>query len=744
MATILEKKKLGTPAVFFTAISTILGAILFLRFGFAIGTLGFWGVFFLIIIGHLVTIPTALALSEIATNKRVEGGGEYFIISRSFGLNIGSTIGITLYLAQAISIAFYIIAFTEAFTFFFDFIYSIFGINMPQQFISVPSMVLLALLIIKKGANMGVKTLYIICGILFLSLFLFFLGGTKTPDIATVVANNAFDNFKLKNFDNFFIVFAICFPAFTGMTAGVGLSGELKNPGRSIPIGTIAGTLIGMIVYFCVAFKLSTSATTADLLSNQLIMSKIAIGGAFIVPIGLAAATASSALGSALVAPRTLQALAKDKIFPSKKINNFFIKEREKDGEPINASIFTCALALIFVLMGDLNAVAQIISMFFILTYGSLSLISFLHHFGSSPSYRPVFKSRWWISLIGFVVSVWVMFRINMFYAIVAFILLILIYIYINYYHKNRRGFESIFTNTISQLMRNLRLFFQKQSEKQLLADWRPSVICVSDKSFLRTKAIALLNWISYKYGFATYLHEIKGNYNKENYEKAKLEKQLIIAEHDDKSSVFIDTIISNDRLAAMSQAVQIPGISGMANNMVLFDFDKNNDEEIKTAINSFNIVNEGNFDFMFLSTTNKLTTFKGGIHIWINHVDENNTNLMIMLSFIISTHHNWKRSNIKVHVVTNGKEHLDFVDNFKELINSGRIPIMMKNVEFIECKQNEGYKDIINSKSETAGLTVIGITKELINKHNYDLFKNYDKIGDTLFVLANNHINIE
>ena len=108
-------KRFGTAPVFFTAISTILGAILFLRFGFAMGTLGFWGVILIILLGHMITIPTALAISEIATNKRVEGGGEYFIISRSFGLNIGGTIGIALFFSQAISVAFYVIAFTEAF-----------------------------------------------------------------------------------------------------------------------------------------------------------------------------------------------------------------------------------------------------------------------------------------------------------------------------------------------------------------------------------------------------------------------------------------------------------------------------------------------------------------------------------------------------------------------------------------------------------------------------------------------------
>jgi len=116
-----SKKGFGTAPVFFTAISTILGAILFLRFGYAVGTLGFTGVILIILMGHLVTIPTALAISEISTNQRVEGGGEYFIISRSFGLNIGATIGIALYFSQAISVAFYVIAFTEVFEPFFRF-----------------------------------------------------------------------------------------------------------------------------------------------------------------------------------------------------------------------------------------------------------------------------------------------------------------------------------------------------------------------------------------------------------------------------------------------------------------------------------------------------------------------------------------------------------------------------------------------------------------------------------------------
>ena len=729
-------KKFGTSAVFFTAISTILGAVLFLRFGYAVGINGFWGVLILIILGHAVTIPTALALSEIATNKRVEGGGEYFVISRSFGLNIGSTIGITLYLSQAISVAFYIIAFTESFGFLFDFFKTSLGFEVPRQCISIPAMLILSYIIIRKGSSMGMKALYVINAILFISLIMFFLG-KPIEDVSEI------KNFDIRGMDNFFIVFAIIFPAFTGITAGVGLSGDLKNPGKSIPIGTIAATLIGMIVYVLVAYKLAISADTQYLIDNPLGMKDIAIFGAIIIPVGLAASTFSSALGSLMVAPRTLQTLAKDKIFPSRKIN--FILSKEKKGEPRTASIFTCLLASVFVIIGEMNAVAKIISMFFMLTYGSLCLISFLNHFGSSPSYRPEFKSRWWISLIGFLASMWVMFKIDTTYALVSFIVLTIIYVYVNSYHKDRRGISSIFINTLSQVIRNLQLFIQKkQSDNKLFSDWRPSVICVSKHSFERLNTIRLLNWIAYKYGFATYLHRIEGYYSKENYEIAKKERAKLINGIDICKTIFVNTIISPSYTSAIAQAIQMPGISGLENNIILFDFDKFDHQEIKMVVDNYHIVKSGNFDIMFLATSNQSKSIRTGIHVWINALDEKNLNLMIMISFIILNHPDWKRSNITVFVVTEDESHIEFVDSFNNLVNSGRIPITIRNVEFIKQEKHNTYKQIINERSADAALTIIGVNEDLINNFGYNLFTDYSEIDDVLFVNANSVITIE
>ncbi len=725
-------RKFGTAPVFFTAISTILGAILFLRFGFAVGTLGFWGVILIILLGHLVTIPTAFAISEIATNKRVEGGGEYFIISRSFGLNIGATIGFALFMSQAISVAFYVIAFTESFSFFFDFIKNRFDILLPRQIISVPAMLVLSVLILRKGANLGVKALYIVVGILLVSLVLFFLGTTHFGNVSDFNLANA----HFRNMDQFFVVFAIIFPAFTGMTAGVGLSGDLKNPSRSIPIGTTAATLLGMVIYFFISFKLANSATPDELVNDQFVMGKIAIAGVVMIPVGLAASTISSAIGSVMVAPRTLQALSQDRAFPVPRLNRWLAKGRKADNEPINASLLTCIIALIFVALGNVNAVAEIISMFFMVTYGSLCLISFLNHFGSSPSYRPSFKSRWPFSLAGFVVALWVMFKINTPYAIAAIILMVLLYLYIGTYNKNRKGVATLFANVLFQVNRNLQVYLQKKGSTRSSDEWRPSAICISEDSFERDAAFKLLNWISYKYGFGTYLHRIEGYYSKATYRQSREELQQLVKEvSEEENHVYIDTIISPSYTSAIAQSIQIPGIAGMENNMIIFEYDKENPVNLPEIIENFSLVNAGAFDVCILASSKKRNRYKNGIHVWIKAADTENANLMIMLSFIILGHPDWHKAGIKIFDICKPEEIETSRKNMEELLQAGRLPITMNNVEIIVERPDVSPKKIINESSADAGLTLIGFLEDTLKHNKTEIFSGYDDMGTILFV---------
>lgn len=724
-------KKFGTAPVFFTAISTILGAILFLRFGYAVGTLGFIGVIFIVILGHMVTIPTALAISELATNKRVEGGGEYFIISRSFGLNIGATIGIALYLSQAISVAFYVIAFTETFQFLFDYIKQTYHFTLPRQVISIPIMVLLTALILKKGANLGVKALYFVVGVLAVSLIFFFLGSSEANN--EVSFNFATTTFK--NSEQFFMVFAIIFPAFTGMTAGVGLSGDLKNPAKSIPIGTITATVLGMIIYFFISYKMASSATAEELTNNQFVMSEMALWGWIVIPLGLAASTISSALGSVMVAPRTLQALANDKCFPVTLLNRWLSHSRSKDDEPVNASIITSAIALFFVAIGNIDIVAKIISMFFMITYGSLCLISFLNHFGSSPSYRPSFKSKWYISLLGFITSVWVMFKISIVYSFFAFSVMILLYIYINYIHKNRKGLSSIFTNTIFQVNRNLQLYLQKSRVVKSSTDWRPSIICLSKNSFDRDNAFKLTNWISYKYGFGTYLHRIEDYCSKNSFEKSQQELNRLIRNYGDGSHVYIDTIISPSYTSAIAQAIQIPSISGMENNMLVLEYDKENPDELVDIIDNFKLINSGNFDVCILASSRKPIIYKNGIHIWIKTTDAENANLMIILSFILLGHPDWKNSDIKIFNICKQVEIAEVRKQLNELLAKGRLPITSQNIKILVEEDGKSYKSIINSNSANAGLVIVGFHEDSIKHLDTNSFEGYDNLGNVLFV---------
>ena len=742
----VEKRKAGFGAwpVFLTSISTILGAILFLRFGYSVGEVGFWGTIAIIMIGHLVTIPTALAVAEIATNQKVEGGGAYYIISRSFGLNIGAAVGIALYASQAISVAFYVIAFAEAFHPVLHWLSSNYGyllapyglenVLSSPQLISIPSMLLLAVLMLTKGADLGVKSLYLVVAVLFISLVMFFLGNpvSSGEELTSILSEPA--NFHLDT-RNFYFVFAIIFPAFTGMAAGIGLSGDLKDPKRSIPLGTIAATLIGMVIYVLVAYKLAISASREDLLADQLIMSQIAIWGP-IIPIGLAAGCISSALGSIMIAPRTLQALANDRIFPSDPVNSWLAKGRMGSNEPVNSSYITIAIGFFFILIGDVNVVAAIIAMFFMVTYGAICLISFLEHFAADPSYRPTFKSKWYLSLIGAVLCIILMFQMSTPYALLSIAMMAGIYFGVTYYGKDHQGLATIFQGVIFQLSRQMQVFLQKAETDEVEGNWRPSVVCVSRDSFKRFAAFDLLRWISHRYGFGTYIHLIEDYLSKATSEQARTDlHRLIKMAETSKSNVYLDTMISPSYTSAIAQVMQLPGISGKDNNMLMFEFSKTDESSLKDIIDNYTLIKTVDFDVGILRSSERGFGFKHEIHIWITSKDYQNANLMILLGYIILGHPEWKNGLIKLFAIYPEEEIEEQKTGLLELITSGRLPISSNNLEVISQKQDTPIKGIVNSKSQSADLTIVGFRSEILKRKEANLFAGYEKLSNVLFV---------
>lgn len=796
MEKLATPQKFGTAPVFFTAISTILGAVMFLRFGFAVGNVGLIGTIFIILIGHLVTIPTAMAIAEIATNQKVEGGGEYYIISRSFGLVIGSAIGIALYLSQAISVAFYIMAFTEAFTALFAYLIERFALPAwlvwlleQKQTVGLPALLLLTYVVLTKGADLGVKMLYGVVATLAISILAFFAGSPveKTsaaiatveemsvqPSIAVVSADTlslidtsgsasganpsaerqnaavAAESLAVADDDaegvptnplipiGFFTVFAIIFPAFTGMTAGVGLSGDLEDPGKSIPLGTLAATIGGMLVYLLLAWKLSISAPPEDLANvDHLVMADIAWQGWWIIPLGLAAATISSALGSIMVAPRTLQAIARDRIFPTPKLNSWLALGKGKNDEPFNASLITILIAALFIFAGALDNVAQVISMFFMVTYGSLCLISFLNHFAADPSYRPRFKSRWWISLFGALACFGLMFFMDAGSALASVLMMVLLYFVIAYFNPDKKSMALIFQGVIFQFSRQMQVFLQK-ADKEQSSSWRPSAIAFSAGTFERLGAFDLLRYISQKYGFGTYIHQIDGYLSRENNALAKdCKDRLIRMAELSGSKIYVDTLISPSYTSSVAQVIQLPGIAGTENNLLLFEYSKNQPNSLQDIVDNFKLIKSVDFDVLILGTSERGFGLKKEIHIWITSSDYQNATLMILLAYIIMGHKEWKGAEIKIFAIYPEDSIKDERSRLYNLIQLGQLPISPKNVAFIARKTERSTEAVIAEKSRDADLTILGFHPDLVRHDGVDAFLGYKDIGNVLFVNA-------
>jgi amino acid transporter len=730
----------GTMPVFLAGISTILGAIMFLRFGYAVGHVGLIGALAVILLGHLVTLPTALALSEIATNRKVEGGGEYYIISRSFGLRIGSAIGLSLYLSQAISVAFYCIAFAEAFQPLAGQIEAYLGMPFDPRMVSIPIVVGLVGLMFTRGADMGVAALYVVVTILIASLVMFFLGEPTADHRGGVPFGDA-----IAEGDGFFIVFAICFPAFTGMTAGVGLSGDLKNPSRSIPLGTVAATLIGMVIYVAIVIKLAASATPEALAGDQLVMSTIAVWGP-IIPIGLACATLSSAIGSILVAPRTLQAVAKDGCFPVKAANRALASGVGASNEPRTATLMTGVLAVVVVALGNVDFVARLISMFFMVTYGALCAISFLEHFASSPSYRPTFRSRWYVSLIGALTCILMMFQMDPIYAVVALLAMAGLYIMAGVsVPDSKDDLAGIFQGVMGQLTRFMSISLQRK-ESVSGSEWRPSVIAVSGNTFTGSPApMKFLGWLCARHGFGTYLHYLRGMLERSTYDESRELTARLVRKARHYPGMFVDTVVSPSYRTALAQSLQIPGVSGMENNTILFDFHASaTADEVQEVVDSAVFASVADKNLLLLRDTDRFFGEHSSIHLWLTWHDAENATLMTLLAYILVGHQDWRKAEISVFAAFPPEEVGERRRQFEEMMEGGRLPIRKENVRFHSVSDGDSFRELVESSSGEADLVILGTTLERLRTHGRDLLTRHDALGDVLFVAAAERVVIE
>lgn len=414
---LITSKKLNVfGGVFVPDVLTILGVIMYLRLGWVVGNAGFLGAVLIIVLAKSITICTALSMSSITTNIKIGSGGAFSIITKSLGLEAGGSIGIPFYISQTLATALYIVGFTEGWIYIFP--------NHPHILVSIIAWFLLVS-ISYISAHFAIKIQYFIMVIVALSILSFLF--TRNEPTAAIPFVGEFED------ASFWQVFAIFFPAVTGIMAGANLSGDLENPRKAIPLGTLSAIGVTMVIYIAMAFVAAKYISPAELRSNQMVMVDYAFWGPMVL-MGILAATFSSALGSIIGAPRILQALSEQRTVPLYQV----FSKKTRNNEPRNATIFTSLIILAALLLGNLNALATLITMFFLITYGMINLVVFMQQGMKIISFRPTFKIPTFVSLLGAAGSIFVMFLINPVFSLVAIAVIVSLYIWLG-----RRGLKS-------------------------------------------------------------------------------------------------------------------------------------------------------------------------------------------------------------------------------------------------------------------------------------------------------------
>jgi solute carrier family 12 sodium/potassium/chloride transporter 2 len=468
--------------VFTPSILTILGVIMYLRFGWVVGNVGLLGTLLIVTLSVSITFLTALSISAIATDQRVRTGGAYYMISRSLGVEAGGAVGIPLYFAQALSVALYTVGFAESVVGAFP------AVN--EKIVGLVTTVGVALLAL-RSARIAIRAQYFIMAAIALSLLSLVFGRpleNTEIEMWGVPASRA---------ESFWTVFAVFFPAVTGIMAGVNMSGDLKDPARSLPRGTLAAVGVGYVIYMGLPIVLASRADASTLIEDPLVMRRIAFWGDGIL-LGVWGATLSSALGSILGAPRVLQALARDGVLP--RGLRWLGRGDGSEDEPRLGTLVTLGVVLLAVWFGNLNLIAPVLTMFFLTTYGVLNITAGIERILGSPSFRPKFRVHWSLSLAGALGCVAVMFLINAVATVVATLVVGALLFWLE-----RREMRSAWGDVRRGIWMALaRAGLLRQRSDPDPKNWRPHLLVLSGAPNKRWHLIELATSLTHNRGLMT------------------------------------------------------------------------------------------------------------------------------------------------------------------------------------------------------------------------------------------------
>jgi potassium/chloride transporter 4/5/6 len=704
--------------VYTPTILTILGVILYLRFGWVVGNAGIARTLLIVVLANGLTLVTALALSAVATNSRVGVGGAYYMVSRSLGLEIGAAIGLPLFLSQTFSVTLYAFGLAESLRFAWP--------EVPVSAVAVVIILAVGLLSL-RGADVALKAQLPIMGLIGLSLASLTWGAASNASPERLAAS-------LPTGVGFWTVFAVFFPAVTGIMAGVGLSGDLKEPNRAIPLGTIAAQLTGFGVYLVIPLLLALAADGQTLREDPLVWTRIAPLGAWVILPGLWGAIFSSAVGSMLGAPRTLQALALDGIAPRRLARGVGAK-----GEPLAGLLVSLAIALGAVALGDLNSVAVVVTMFFLTVYGTLNLAAALEDLSGDPSWRPTLRVHWSLCLLGALGCFAVMILIHAVASAVAFAVVLGLWLLLQ--RRERRADWGDVRRGVYEAL--IRWALVRLAARPMTArSWRPHILVFTEPIEERLPLVHFGDWFTQDRGLLTVCELVVADLVELQADPLEREREIQALLRRERIVSFAEVNVVARVEQGIVDVAQANGMAGVESNTVMLGWPSNGgrleallrvQRRLERLHKSLLIGRVRSFDADRRGRDRTIDVWWGGL--------QRNGDLMLLLAYLLTRNAEWSDARIRVLSIASNDLMKDTTErNLARLIPLVRIEA---EVEVIVKPPRESVHELIHAESSEADVVLLGLATPAAGEEEAYAARLRDLVGSlrNFFLVKNNSL---
>lgn len=700
--------------VFTPSILTILGVIMYLRLGWVVGNVGLAGTLLIVTISTGITFLTGLSIASIATDQRVRTGGAYYMISRALGIETGGAVGIPLYLAQGLSVALYTVGFAESLVRVFP--------SLDARVTGVTVTVAVALLAL-TSARAAIRAQYVIMAAIAVSLLSLVAGSSLGPfDPSQIPRGEAVPPAT----GGFWAVFAVFFPAVTGIMAGVNMSGDLEAPNRAIPRGTFAAIGTGYLIYMALPVLLFLRADAETLIADPLVMRRIAFWGDGIL-LGIWGATLSSAVGSILGAPRVLQALARDGVLPPGL--GWLGRGSGADDSPRIGTLFTLGIALAAVWFGNLNAIAPILTMFFLTTYGVLNVAAGLERFVGSPSFRPTFKVHWSFSLLGAVLCIAVMLVINPVAMVVAAGLVLLVFLWLE-----RRELTVAWGDVRRGLWLSVtRAGLMRISPEEDPKNWRPHLLVLSGSPMRRWHLIELATSLSHNRALMTVATVVpKRSFSPERQRKLETSMRDYLARRGVQSLVRV--VPAANPFAGAERLIETYGLGNVTPNTVLLG-DTEEDDHFRRYARMIRTFHKSKVNVLIVRDGGAGFGARRRVDVWWGGL-RGNGGLMLILAWLIKSSLSWRDVEVRLKMAVPTEDAArDALANIQALVGQMRTGAKPE----IVVSADRPFGDVLRESSGAADLVILGMAEPDDGFEDYlrGLRERTAGLPTTLFVLG-------